>query len=141
MGRIRVVGVTHSEDIPVSRRAILGGVGAAVIGLWFMSSHGSATLDSSASVSVGEPSEPYPDCEVRVDVDAADGELVTVTQVDGYGVTDSVTTSTSGEIVRPAAQGAKLSVVAVDPDSETTSTLFLGEISGVHADECGVSEA
>jgi type IV pilus biogenesis protein CpaD/CtpE len=125
----------------VKRRVLLAGVATSLAGCASLASRTLSETSSSASVSVVEPEEPHPDCEVRVDVDVAAGEFVTVAQVDDVGVADSTTTGTSGVVVRPAFQGSTLSVVAVDAESGETSTLFRGVVSGVDADECGVSEA
>ena len=123
------------------RRNVVAAAAATLLaGCSFLSSATTPSIESTASVSVDSPTVSYPDCELRASVDVVGDELVTVAQTNGYGVTDSVTLSRSTEVVRPAAQGATVSIVAFDAETEAMSTLFRGEISDVHAEECGVSE-
>lgn len=100
---------------------------------------GPSGIDSSVDVAVERGDSA--DCDLVVDADVADGELVTIVQRDGAGVADTTTFERSVNVSRPAYQGANVTVYAVNPQTENASTLYRGEISTVLAEECGIERA
>ncbi len=98
-----------------------------------------AGIDSSVDVAVERGD--VADCDLVVDADVADGELVTIVQRDGAGIADTTTFERSVNVSRPAYQGANVTVYAVNPETENASTLYRGEVSNVVAEECGIDPA
>jgi len=120
----------HAAVVAAGVLAILAGCSGPIAGTEPQS------IDSTVNVSVeaGEAA----DCVLVIDADVADDEVLTAIQEDAAGLADSVTMRQSANITRSAYQGANVTVYAVNPETENTSTLFRGTTSSVLADECGI---